>query len=191
MFSWNVRRILSATMAAAALAAPGIVAAASPDKGANITFTASGTFASTPVSGADTLKLAGQPFTISIVGNSSKTPTKHGRNWAVFNPLNMTGTVNSGLIPNSPIPISATTASLEQSVGASEDIFKAGFPVTVVGIALQVKAYLTLPGGTLTTPLLRPFSSVPLSSAATVTYSNSSAATVLGVDTGTIVATVQ
>jgi hypothetical protein len=192
MFSLDLRMILSATIAAVAiscLAPPQGFAATSPGKSANITFTASGTFASTPVSGADTLKLAGQPFTISVVGNSSLKPVQHGQNWAIFKPLQMTGNVFSGLIPDQAIPISSTTAAIDQTIGSSEDIFQAGFPVVVVGIALNVRAYIPLPGGTLSSALLRPFSSIPLGPTATVTYSNSTAATVLAVQTGTMVAT--
>lgn len=194
MFSINNRRFLPAAIALAAvscLVLPGNLAAAGPAKGAAITFTASGTFATNPVSGADTLKLAGQPFTISIVGSTSATPIQHGQNWAIFKPLSMTGTVYSGLIPNQAIPIASTTAAVDQTVGATEDIFQAGFPVTVIGIALTVRAHITLPSGTLTTALLRPFASVALDSTnATVTYSNSTASTVLGVQTGTMVATI-
>jgi hypothetical protein len=192
MFQLNEHKILPVAVALAAiccLAAPSRLGAAAPDQGADITFSATGTFASAPVSGADTLKLAGQPFTISVVGSSSKKPTKHGRNWAVFNPLSMTGTVYSGLIPNQPIAIAATTSTIEQTVGASEDVFKTAFPVVVIGIALQVKAYIPLPGGTLEKALLRPFSSVTLDTSATVTYSNSTAATVLAIQSGTLVAT--
>jgi hypothetical protein len=192
MFSWNVRRILSVTVAAAAIAC--LVAprrlAASPGQGADITYTASGTFSPSPVSGADTLKLAGQPFTISVVGNSSLKPTTHGRNWANFTNLAMTGTVYSGLIPDQPIAISATTAALNQTVGASEDIFQSGFPVEVIGIALTVQAKIILPGGTLTTALLRPFASVTLGPTATVTYSDTTASTVLSIASGTLVGTV-
>lgn len=192
MFSLNVRNLLSVTAAVSALclAAPLQLVAAEPDLGATVTFSASGTFTATPVSGADTLKLSGQPFTITITASSSKKPTKHGRNWALFNPLPMTGVVYSGLIPDQPIDISATTSTIEQTVGASEDIFKAAFPVTVVGIPLQVEAYIPLPGGTLTKALIRPFASVALPSTATVTYKNSTAATVLGIQVGTLAATV-
>jgi hypothetical protein len=141
------------------------------------------------VSGADTLKLAGQPFTISVVGNSSLKPTKHGRNWANFTNLAMTGTVYSGLIPDQPIAISASTAAINQTVGASEDIFQSGFPVEVIGIALTVQAKLILPGGTLSTALLRPFASVTLGPTATVTYSDTTASTVLSIANGTVVGT--
>jgi hypothetical protein len=193
MFSFDVRKILSVTIAVAAiccLAAPGTLAAAGPQKSADVTFTATGTFAATQVSGADTLKMAGQPFTISVVANSSLKPIQHGQNWAIFKPLVMSGTVYSGLIPNQAIPIGSSTAALDQTVGASEDIFQSGFPVVVIGIALNVRAYITLPGGTLASALIRPFASVALNSTnATVTYSNSTASTVLAVDNGTISAT--
>ena len=193
MSSSKMGKILSVTVAVAALcclAAPAKMAAATQSKSADITFSASGTFTGAQVSGADTLKLSGQPFTISVVANSSAKPFQHGQNWAIFKPLSMTGTVYSGLIPNQAIPIASTTAAIDQTIGASQDIFQAGFPVTVIGISLTVRAYITLPGGTLTTALIRPFASIALnSSSATVTYSNTTASTVLGVQTGTMVAT--
>jgi len=199
----GVKKILCVTIAATAisgLAAPRKLAAASPDKGANITFTASGTFVATPVSGDDRLKLAGQQFTITIVGNSSLTPIQHGQNWASFKPLQMTGVVYSGLIPGLPIPIGSTTATLYQAIGYDiGDFFQAFFPVTEADVSLTVKAYIELPPGTLTRALLRPFSSVALNSTnVTVTYSNmrqlhggrpTSTSTVLAVQSGTLVAT--
>ena len=196
MSSWNPRKtkILSVTVAAVALccwAAPRILEGASPDNSTNVTYTAQGNFASTPVSGNDTLKLAGEPFQITVVGSSSLKPIKHGRNWANFKPLNMTGTVYSGLVPGTPIPISATTAAINQTVGASEDIFQSGFPVTVIGIGLTVRSYITMPGGTLTNDLVRPFPSVTLNpSNATITYSDTTNSTVLAVQNGTLVATI-
>lgn len=193
MCSWNLRRILFVTITAAVvccLAVPARLASASPAKSANVTFTATGTFAASPVSGADQLKLSGQPFTITVVGNSSLKPIQHGRNWAIFKPLQMTGTVYSALIPGEAVPITSTTAAIDQTVGATEDIFQSGFPVTVVGIALTVRSHITLPGGTLSTALLRPFSSVALdSTSTTVTYSDTTNSTVLAVQTGTLVAT--
>jgi len=208
MFSWKVRNILTVTVAVAAvsgLAAPRRLAAATPDTGAgaNITFTATGIFGSTPLSGADTLLLRGQQFTITVVGNSSLVPTTHGRNWAIFTDLVMNGTVYSGLIPNQPYPISSTTAAIDQTVGASEDIFQSGFPATVADIPLTIRAYFILPGGTLSKPFLRPFASVPLGpnpagtctevptppTCTYVTYSNVTATTALTVQIGTLVAT--
>src|ERR1051326_2378786 len=144
-FSWNFPRLsLTTTAAVLCLITPHQSAAVSPNSGATVTFTASGTFAATPVSGADTLKLAGQPFTISVVGNSSMAPSQHNRNWCLFVPLPMNGTVYSGLLGPTPIPISSSTAAIFQAVGANEDLFKAGFPINVIGIALTVRAVITM-----------------------------------------------
>src|SRR5690348_6816154 len=137
VFSLKMRKIVPLAATAAMLVlTSGLAAAASPNVSADVTFTATGTFASTPVSGADTLLLRGQPFTISVVGNSSMKPSQHNRNWALFVPLTMSGNVYSGLLPNQPIPIEAATAAIYQAVGASEDVFQSGFPVEVIGIAL-------------------------------------------------------
>src|SRR5271166_7114554 len=75
----------------------GVAGAAVPDKAPNVYFIATGTFTSPQVSGNDTLKLAGEPFAISIVANAGSAPIKHGRNWANYSPLKMTGEVHSGL----------------------------------------------------------------------------------------------
>jgi hypothetical protein len=192
MFLSNTRRILFVTIAAAAVAclvAPPKLGAASPDKSARITYTATGTFATPAVSGADQLKLAGQQFTISIVADSSLKPKKHGPNWTIFDPLKMTGTIYSGLLPpNSPVNIASKKAILAQIVSTSEDIFETGFPVRVVGIDIEAIAHIVLPGGTLTNDLIRPFASVSLDPTnTTVTYKNATASTVLTVASGTIV----
>ena len=189
-----VRKMLSVTAAAAAvffLAAPVMkLASASPQSAAQVTYEAQGTFATPPVSGADTLKLAGQPFTIKVAGSSGATPIQHGPNWAVFKPLTMNGTVESGLIGTTPIGIASSTAAIEQTVGStSPDIFQSGFPITVVGIALTCRANITLPPGTLANPLLRPFASVSLDPTnSTVSYSNGINTTVLAVQTGSLIA---
>lgn len=190
----KVRRALCVVIAAATIS--GLVAtrsltAASPEASANVTFTASGAFAASPISGNDTLQLAGQPFKIKIVANSSLKPTTHGANWATFLPLNMVGTVYSALVPNQPVAVSSQKAVIAQIVGSTEDIFQFGSPIQVIGIDLQATANITLPGGTLTTALLRPFSAVSLNpSNATITYANGTASTVLAVQSGTLIATI-
>jgi hypothetical protein len=193
MFSLDFQKKLFLTIAAAAvcfLAAPGRLAAASPETGATITYTASGTFASTPVSGTDTLKLAGQPFNISVVGNSALKPTKSGKNWALFTPLKMSGSVYSGLVPGTPIPISSSEASIEQTIGTTDDIFQFASPVYVslLGLTLTVDADLPLPLGTIKTPLMHPFKSVALTTTSTVTYSDTTSSTELAIEVGTLVA---
>jgi hypothetical protein len=170
------------------VAAASLLNAASPQTAPNVTFTATGTFSSAPVSGPDTLKLAGEPFTIAVVASSAANPIQHGPNWALFSPLNMTGTVHSGLLGTSPIDIASAAASIFQAVGPDYDPFETGFPVKVVGISLTIDA---LPGGTLTKQLIHPFASIALSPAnTTVSYSDGTNTTVLTLASGTLVATI-
>jgi hypothetical protein len=192
MFSLSFRKTTWGTIGAVALScltATPRLAAASPEKSVNITFTGSGTFAPTPVSGTDALKLAGQQFSVSILANSALTPVRQNRH-AIFEPLEMTGVVYSALTGTTPITISSTTAGIAQEIGASEDLFQAQFPVTYFFISATVKAYFILPAGTLSSALIRPFSSVALDSTnGSVSYADSTTTTVLAVQSGTLVAT--
>jgi ABC-type antimicrobial peptide transport system permease subunit len=173
------------------VSAAAILNAASPQSAPNVTLTATGTFSSSPVSGPDTLRLAGEPFTIAVVANSAAVPIQHGANWALFSPLNMTGTVHSGLLGSSPINIASGAASILQAVGPDYDPFETGFPVRVVGISLTIDAQITLPEGTLTKQLIHPFAAVALSPANnTISYSDGTNTTVLTVASGTLVATI-
>jgi hypothetical protein len=47
-----------------------------PNTAPNVTYTASGTFSTPATSGLDTLQLAGEPFTISIVANAASPPNR-------------------------------------------------------------------------------------------------------------------
>jgi hypothetical protein len=162
---------------------------ATPDTGPNVIFTAAGTFASPPVSGSDSLKLAGEPFSISVVAAAGSVPIKHGRNWAVFSPLKMTGEVHSGLLGATPVNIASGGASIYQAVGPSYDPFQTAFPVKVVGISLTIDAQITLPAGTLAKPLIHPFAAVALAPANTiVTYSDGTNSTTLAIQGGSLVA---
>ena len=177
-----------AASAISCLAITGASGTTTPDAAPNVTFTASGTFSNPPVSGSDTLRLAGEPFTISIVANAASVPIQHGPNWAVMSPFKMTGQVHSGLLGPSPINIASGAASIFQLVGPTSDVFTAAFPVTVVGISLTIQATIYLPPGTLSTPLIHPFAPVALTPTnSTITYSDSGASTTLTVSTGTIV----
>lgn len=192
MFSMHVRKLLTATAAAAAIAfvaALPRLAAASPDTTTttNVLYKATGTFAMPAVSGSDQLQLAGNTFTIFVFGNPSAKPAQHGANWALFQPVTVTGTVFVGAVASNE-PIGSKKASIELAVGASEDIVQLGFPFTppLVG-SLMVRTMITLPAGTLSTVLIHPFSSVALDpSNATVTYAQGTVATVLAIQTGTV-----
>lgn len=156
----------------------------------DITITATGTFASPPISGTDTLRLAGEPFTISVVANAAGAPLKHGRNWALYSPLRMSGTVYSGLVGPTPVSIASDAASIEQLVGPSFDEFVLGVPVKVVGIDLTVNATIILPAGTLPNQLLHLFGPVAMTpSSTTVIYSDGTSSTTLAIESGTLDAT--
>lgn len=167
----------------------GVSAAPATAAAPNVTFTASGTFGFPAISGDDELKLGGQPFTISIVANAAAAPVQHGANWALMSPFHMTGTVHSGLIGSTPVNIASQYASILQAMGPSYDVFITGFPLKVVGINITIKATMQLPPGTLTTPLVHPFSAVALSPGnSTVTYTDESGTTTLAVQAGSLVA---
>jgi len=153
-----------------------------------ITFAASGTFASTPTSGADTLKLAGEPFSVTIVVSASAVPYEHGSNWAAYNGLKLTGTVHSGLLGPTPVAIASSEASIQQAIDPGQnDQFVTQAPVKVVGINLTIKAIVIMPFGTIAQPLLHPFAPVSLGPGdATLSYSDGTSTTVLTIQTGSL-----
>jgi hypothetical protein len=171
-------------------AATGQIPANAQNTAPNVTYTASGTFSDTPVIGNDTFKLAGEPFSISIVASSSSPPVANGPDWYMFGPFHMTGVVHSGLLGPTPVNINSAQASILQGITPDYDLFQSSFPVRVVGVSLTIEATIYLPPGTLATLLIHPFPAVELFPGnATVTYSSGGEATTLAVGTGTIVAT--
>jgi hypothetical protein len=177
-----------AMLAICCLLIPGLASAAAP----NITYTATGTFAAPPTSGDDTLKLAGEPFEVTITVSAAAVPYKTGPNWAAYNKLHLTGTVHSGLLGPTPVAIASGEASLQQALDPGQyDQFEMQAPIKVVGIALTIKAIVEMPWGTISSPLLHPFSPVTLAVGNTsFTYSDGTSTTVLGIQSGTLTATI-
>jgi hypothetical protein len=176
----TVLKALASTLAVAAIGCFGVsnklVAATAP----TITYTASGTFASTPTSGTDTLKLAGEPFSVSIAVSSATAPFKTGSNWAAFDKLKLTGIVHSGLLGATPVSIASTESSIIQAIDPTQyDQFTMEAPIKVVGISLTIKAVVIMPIGTIGKPLGN----------ATLTYSDGTNSTVLAIQTGSLTAT--
>jgi hypothetical protein len=66
--------LITAPALVCGLAVWGMSGATSPDSAPNVTYTATGTFTNPQVSGDDTLKLAGEPFTINIVAPANSVP---------------------------------------------------------------------------------------------------------------------
>ena len=178
-------------IAVAALAICGLIipgARAASNTAPNIIYTATGTFSSIPVSGADQLKLAGEPFTVKVSVNAAAVPYKTGAGWAAYNNLDLTGKVYSALSGPTPIPIQSAHASLRLAIDPNQyDQLTLEFPTTVTGISITIDAVVELPYGTFAKPLAHPFSAVALSPAiATLTYFNTTESTVLTIASGSV-----
>jgi hypothetical protein len=153
MFSLHVRKMQPVVMAAAAAVSLVVFGQlfAQDDtsvKLPNVTYTASGTFSGTVVSGADLYRLAGEPFKINIVANEATKPDKTGKGWAAFSDLKMKGAVTSNLDPNSPFTIESAHAFMVQGLGATHDVFQLTAPVVVLKQKVTISAKFTLPQGT-------------------------------------------
>ena len=181
----------SCSAALAALVASCLAASESLAAAPNVTYAASGTFSSPPISGKDVFQLQGQPFSISVVANEAMVPANHGSQWALYNTLKMTGTVQSGLLPT-PITIGDNSSSILLEAGSpNQDTFMLSSPVKIAGTVITVTANVVMPKGTLTNVHVLPFTApVTLTPAnATMTYSDATGSTTLGIN-GILTATV-
>ncbi|MFN7997708.1 MAG: hypothetical protein U0Q18_29080 [Bryobacteraceae bacterium] len=149
----------------------------------NVKYYCTGTFASPAVSGNDLLGLAGEPFTVSVIANTALAPTSHGSGWAKYTKLSLTGTVQSRLLPT-PIAISSSSAAIQLSIGPTADHFTLFFPITIVGINLQITSVMQLPVGTITKLTVYPFSARATLNPATsnLVYSDGTNSTKLGMN---------
>jgi len=167
-----------------------LFAQSTPAKAPNVTYTATGTFATPPVSGVDVFKLAGQDFTISIVANEATVPTTHGAQWAKYTKLGMSGTVVSALFPT-PFAISSSNSAIELATGnPSYNVFAMFSPITVLGQAVYITAVLQMPTGTMIKPLIGPFTAPvtlgPTSGTVTYLSPGTGSSTVLNIASGTL-----
>src|SRR5208283_3417044 len=124
----TLRKTLSITIALAAIccftASGTLVAATAPATAPIITYKAAGTFSSVAISGNDTLKLAGEPFGVSIAVSAATAPSSHGNGRATYTKLKLTGTVHSGLLGATPVNIASSEASITQIINPGQyDLF--------------------------------------------------------------------
>ena len=156
-----------------------------------INYTASGTFASTPISGEDQLQLAGEPFTVSIAVSANTPPSQLGTTCCVYNKLTLKGVVHAGILGTTPEDIASSEATIIQSVDPGvKNLFTMEAPIKVVNFIVTIKAVIVLPANALSKPLLYPFGSVTLAPTnSTVTVAYNGAETVLAVQSGTLTAT--
>lgn len=195
MICISARSAYVGTIAVAALlslTASEKLVAANPDAAPNVTYTATGVFSTPQTSGGDVFKLAGEPFSITVVANAAAVPTSHGSNWAKFTSLPMTGTISTGLTPT-PYSIKSNMTSVQLALGnPNYQLFVLFAPVSVVNTPIYVTANIQMPLGTLAKPLNHPFAAITLSPADTVTYSDpaTGASTTLTIASGTLKGTI-
>ena len=127
-----------------------------------ISYQASGTFGATVISGADKLKLAGEPFSITLYVCQSKAPSQTFPDHTIYAGIELTGTVKSALVL-APYNIRATpvTLVLVQPITGTDSIQVLG-TLQVFGAPIAIKGVIALPAGTLTSLNIAPFSSVPI-----------------------------
>jgi len=154
-----------------------------------ISYTVTGKFASSPVSGTDMFKLAGKPFSINLIASEGTKPNTSAPTYATYTNLKATGTVVSGLLLRSPIHLSSPHAFLALALGnPSYDVVEMVIPVSVAAQKITITAKFLVPHGTFTTTAIGPFSAAAaLTTAnATVAYSDGTNATTLAVASGGI-----
>jgi uncharacterized protein (TIGR03437 family) len=179
---------LAATVVCGFAAAENLLAASCPST--VIAYQASGTFGTTLISGADKLKLAGEPFSITLYACQSKSPSQTGSDYDVYASIELTGTVKSSLIltPYNIKP-TATTLILVQPATGTDTIQVQG-ALSVFGGSVNIKGTIALPAGTLASRSIAPFSSVSIVTAKSgFTYSQGSLSTTLaliGTASGTV-----
>jgi len=181
MLSRNARFLVIAVLLSGCVGSRGLLATAP-----NVTYTASGTFAAPAIAGLDRLGLAGTPYTFTVVVSSALPPAKYQVPiYAVYYPVTVTGTVYPYGNIFGPFLINGAALSL-----SSGDHLQFGFQFLDAGLDLTILAKIDMPKGTLTTLHIRPFTApVTLTSSnATVSYSDTTASTTLGM-TGTLNAT--
>src|SRR5579863_9568557 len=103
MMSLHFRKLHSVAITAAAIAcltASNNLVAANADTAPNITYTATGVFATPQIIGGDVFKLAGEPFSIKVVVNAGAVPTSRGTGWSKYTKLPLTGTIGTALSPS-------------------------------------------------------------------------------------------
>ena len=175
----KMRAIAIAAAVLSGLAASQDLVAASC-AGTVITYTTAGQFGNV-ISGADLLQLSGEPFELTVPACSTMKPIKTGTDDAVYYPLVMVGTVQSGIL-GFPTKIRAK-ATLELIDGSSNAI-ELTAPVEIEpGVTVNIQGTLALPAGTLNSTSIAAFPKVTVnSSESTLTYSASGNSTTLAVD---------
>jgi hypothetical protein len=155
----NLRSIAIAAAAVFGFAAAQNPAAASTCTTNMIAYQASGVFGSTPISGTDFFKLAGQPFSLTLYACEALKPIKTGPDYAEYYPVELIGGGKSGGLSQPYQTKTKTTFILVQPSTGLDSIGMQG-TATVNGISIAIKGDVALPAGTLTSTSIAPFPKV-------------------------------
>lgn len=144
--SVKMRRIVTLAAVVSGLAAQNLVAACSSTV---IAYQASGVFGAKVISGADKLKLAGEPFSMTLYVCQTRLPAQIGSNYAVYAAVEMTATVKSTLstTPFNIKPTATTFILVHPATGP--DSIQVRATVAILGGSVTIKAVVALPPGTL------------------------------------------
>ena len=150
---FHIRKIQSIAIASAALCCyAAAVSAAEP----NVTYAATGVFATPAVSGEDVLELAGQPFTLTFVVNEATKPTRHSETMAEYGNIPVTGTVVTGTCGCTLNFLGSASLFLVVGAPGEPDWIALKLPITY-GDPITTTAVVRMPAGTIDTPAIRPF----------------------------------
>jgi hypothetical protein len=187
-FTGKIQYLAIAAASLACVVAGAALHAQSPNTAPTVVYTASGTFATPQVSGDDTFRLAGEPFSIAVIANSATVPHAHGAGWADYAGLKLKGTVHSGLDPSG-VPMTSSYTFLALALGnPNYNVLQIQAPVIVIKEKITISANIHMPVGTMTKFLIHPFTA-PASldpTNATVTYTNGTDSTTLAIQSGTV-----
>lgn len=193
---FSIRRIRSlAITAAVAMLSEGVAARAAEPQ---VTYTATGTFATPPLRGMDGYELAGEPFTITVVVSEGTKPIRHSETSATYN---VAGTVVFTSLVDGGFPhtyvFNGGELSLVVGAAGQPDLVQITFPFTITVYTVTFTGRVRMPNGTITTRAIRPFTA-PVTLArgdAGMTYTCTAGAcgpytsTTLAISSGTLTAT--
>jgi len=148
----GLRSIAIASAALCCFAAVG--AGAEP----NVNYAATGTFATPAVSGLDTFKLAGQPFTLTFAVNEATKPTRHSETMAEYSNITVVLTVKAGVTGGTyTYTVLGVNVFLVVGAPGKPDWFFLQIPFTFGGAPIVITAKAKMPAGTIATPAIQPF----------------------------------
>ena len=150
---FSIRKMQPIVVASAALCC---YAGPVPAQESNVTYTASGIFATPPVSGEDVFFLAGAPFTITFVVNEAKKPTRYTETTAEYTDVFVNAKIIIGLglleLYDRPVNLFLMAGAPNQP-----DWIFITFPYPFSGDTIIFTAKIMMPAGTIITPAIRPF----------------------------------